>query len=300
MNMHPSVVRKSPVKRTNFPLMASKAFPVFKNVRCDRFSRNEIAVYGGSVLYGGEVMRFAHLDEAGTSRSEKFCVVGGVVSHADVQWREIDAALKGLIEEFVPHEDRRGVVLHAKDVFHGTKKFHRDKWPMEKRVALLKRIASLPAEMGLHVVIGAVEKAQLSWSDCKFGSSKFEAYSYSLAFGLCGVHIEYLMREEVEADEVATLIVEDVPNMRRYAQAGYNILKDKETPWQEKEGIKSYMPFEKIVEQPLFSKKSESSILQIADTIAFVSGRLLNGGKNVREYFDLFKDQIVSLPHQRS
>ncbi len=86
--------------------------------------------------------------------------------------------------------------------------------------------------------------------------------------------------------------------MRRYAKAGFNILKDKNNVWEEKEEFINYMPFERIVEQPLFSGKAESSILQISDTIAFVIGRMLNGRNNVREYFNLFQDQIINLPHQ--
>ena len=219
------------------------------------------------------------------------------MSHADSQWRNLNRALDDIIGEFVPAGEKDGIVLHAKDIFHGTKRFHRDRWPLAKRVELLRCISKLPDMMSLPVVLGAIDKSQYSWGPQTDNVAQFEANSYSLAFGLCATHVEYFMRSHL-SDEVAALVVEDVPNMRRYAQLGYKILTDATLPWQQADDVFNYMPFERIIEQPLFAEKKDSSILQIADTIAFVAGRLLNGGDNVREFFDLFEAQIVLLPHQ--
>ncbi len=261
---------------------------------------SRLLAFGGGSLTGGAPLRFAHIDEAGTSRDEKLCVVAGVVSHPDAQWLSINQHLIELADELAPPEDREGIVFHAKDIWHGTKKFHRDKWCREKRIDLLKRICRMPVDFAMPVIAGAIDKADHKWGgEIKPGSEKWEAQMYSLAFGLCVIHFEYVMRELCGPNEVGTVIAEDVPNMRRYAKWGYDHLRDKDVNWDVRKDIKNYMPIERIVEQPLFSNKTDSSILQIADTVAFVLGRRLNGHTDVQELLDLFSDQLIILPHQQ-
>jgi Protein of unknown function (DUF3800) len=244
-------------------------------------------------------LRFAHVDEAGTSRDEPYCVVAGVVSHADHQWRVLNEHLSELADEFVPAEDREGIVFHAKDIWHGAKRFPRERWPMEKRRALLAELASMPEKFALPVVHGLVEKAMHKWGDTKAGSAEFEAKSYSLAFGMCAVNVEYVVREMCGENEVAMLVAEDAPAMRRHAQGGFKILSDPKHKWQVTDGIRNYFPLVKVIEQPLFAAKDESSILQISDTIAFILTRKINKKGDVDDLFKLFAGQIAFLPHQR-
>jgi hypothetical protein len=242
-------------------------------------------------------VRLIHLDEAGTSKHENVCVVAGVMSDADEQWVPLNSRLSVLIEEYFPKEKRNGAVFHCKDIWHGSGQFHRDVWPREKRLSLLGKLAMIPSEFSLPIVSGVIDKREQSW-DCKQGTAKWEAHSYSLAFGLCAVHAEYVMHEN-HAGEIAMIIAEDVPPMRRYAQSGYQILTDPRHPWEGIKDVVNYMPIAQIVEQPLFSAKGQSSILQIADCIAFILGRIMNGKTDIMPWFEKFKDNLVILPHQR-
>lgn len=255
--------------------------------------------FGGGTLRNGAPVRFAHVDEAGTSNNEQFCVVAGVVSHPDRQWMALNQALKDLAKEFVPAAERDKTIFHAKDIWHGSKRFNRDIWPREKRMALLERLADLPLAHSLPVIGSPLDKAQPSWEGVKHGSQQWQGWNYSLAFGLCAIHFEYVLRSMCAEHELGTIIAEDAPAMRAHAKEGYRILSDPHVTWQTSPGIESYMPLARIVEQPLFCAKDESSILQIADLIAFTLARRLNGHDDVQPLINRFASQFVILPHQR-
>jgi hypothetical protein len=263
-----------------------------------QFGDSGLPSFGGGHLMNGAPVRFAHIDEAGTSRDEANCVVAGVVSHPDRQWLSINQHLTKIADEFVPPEQREGVIFHAKDIWHGTKKFRRDVWPRPKRLELLHELAKVPCEFELPVIAGVAEKERLTW-DVPKGSKNWLARNYSLAFGLCAIHFEYVLREMCEPHELGTIIAEDLPEMRQHAKWGCDRLRDPKAQWQEDDGVVNYMPMQRVIEQPLFAIKTESAILQIADLVAFVLGRVLNGNRDVQPLLDRFKSQIVILPHQR-
>lgn len=249
-------------------------------------------------MMDGAPVRFAHIDEAGTSKSEPHCVVAGVVSHPDRQWLSINQHLKKLADEFVPSADRAGIIFHAKDIWHGSKRFRRDEWPRPKRVELLHELAQIPDKFSLPVIAGVVEKASLGW-DVPPGTKAWGGRNYSLAFGLCAIHFEYVLREMCAPYELGTIIAEDLPEMRQHAKWGCDHLRNPNIKWEKMDGVVNYMPLQRVIEQPLFAAKTDSAILQVADLVAFVCGRILNGNRDVQPLFDRFKDQVVVLPHQK-
>jgi hypothetical protein len=259
-----------------------------------------LRAFGGSPLIGSAPLRYAHLDEAGTSRDEAHCLVAGVVSHPDTQWRQLADHLNDIMAEYVRSpQDRRGLVFHAKDIFHGTKRFHRNDWPLDKRQSLLTDICRIPAIFDLPVVFGPVLKNQMSWGDVKVGSARLEASNYGLAFGLCALSVEYVLKTKCDKNEIAHLIVEDVPNMRQYATSGYQILSDPSHDWSHSPESLPHVPLRRIVEHPQFAPKSGSALLQIADAMAFVLGRRINGRSDVDRFAIGFFENLVVLPTGR-
>lgn len=252
-----------------------------------------VRAFGGGRLLGSNAVRFAHLDEAGTSRKERYAVVAGIVSHADKQWKALNQYLSDMMDDLVPKQFRDGIVLHAKDLFHGVKKFDREKWPRERRLRIMMELAKMPAAFDIPVVIGICDKPQHSWGDIK-NQSEIDASNYALAFGLAAVAVEYFMRNRAP-DEVATLIAEDVPHMRRHAKGGYNVLKSSNRNWND-HALSSYCPLQCIVEHPMFAAKDESSILQVSDLIAFTLCRRANGNADVDELVRQYLPNVVSLP----
>ena len=90
-----------------------------------------------SPLWGDKIVRLVYLDEVGTSnpRDEPFLVITGIAVNADRQFKEVESYLDGLLHKHVAEPD--GIVFHAMELWHGTKQFHRDHWPLEKRLEIL-------------------------------------------------------------------------------------------------------------------------------------------------------------------
>jgi hypothetical protein len=254
-----------------------------------------VKAFGGADLCGSKAVRFAHLDEAGTSRKERYAVVGGFVSHADNQWRALNQYLIDMADDLVPAEYRAGIIFHAKDLWHGAKKFHRDRWPREKRMAILEAIALIPSKFNIPVVVGITQKDKHRWSHAS-DENDVDASNYALAFGLAAGCVEYFMRTFTQ-DEVATLIAEDVPHMRAHAKRGYRVLQDPSWPWDDYPQLIGTAPLTRIVEHPMFAAKDESSILQVADLIAFTMCRRANGSKDVNHLIEHYARYLIELPN---
>lgn len=114
---------------------------------------------------------------------------------------------------------------------------------------------------------------------------------------MCVINFESYLRELPDHREVGTVIAEDVPHMRKYAQFGYQRLMEK-SDWSD--GVNAqYLPIRRVVEEPLFSGKKGSALLQISDTLAFLLGRYRNGHEDAETFIQRFHSQIYVLPHQR-
>jgi hypothetical protein len=228
--------------------------------------------------------RFAHLDEAGTSSKEPFAVVAGVISNPDKQWRALEQYLVDLADDLVPSEMREGAVFHAKDLWHGTGHFPKEKIDRDRRNRILQELAKIPIKFDVPVVVGATDKKQYADTPNK------RELCYSVAFGMAAIAVEHFMRQYCDESEVASIIAEDVPEMRRHAKWGYKRLKVPKL-WDN-----PLLPIQRIAETPNFAEKSDSSILQVADTLAFVCCRRLRGKEDVGFLFDEFKENIISWP----
>lgn len=251
--------------------------------------------FGGAPLCGDRALKWAHLDEAGTSAKEQCCVVAGIVSSPDGQWRQLNKYLDDLRGEFASGQPE--IIFHAKDIWHGTKNFHRDRWPRDRRVALLYELAKIPRIFQLPVIGAAVQKDKHNWNFEDGSHPNRDSWCYALAFGMCVINFESYMRELSDDREVGTVIAEDNTHMRRYAQFGFNTLLQNVD---RRESINArYLPIQRVVEQPLFTEKRGSALLQISDTLAFLLGRHRNGHSDADAFIHHFSNQIYELPHQR-
>ena len=92
-------------------------------------------------------VRLVYLDESGTSNPEQepVLVVAGVIVNADQDWLGLDRHLKSIMRKRLP-EDLSTGIFHAKDIWHGEKKFYRAKWPLTKRMEIISDLAAIPAK----------------------------------------------------------------------------------------------------------------------------------------------------------
>ncbi len=233
-------------------------------------------------------MRFAHLDEAGISAREPVALVGGILSNPDKQWTALEKYLCDMADDLIPADLREGAIFHAKDLWHGNGLFSKDRFDREARNHILIELAKIPVAFDVPVVIGAINKA-----DQKAVSDNHNALCYAMAFSMAVIGVEHFMRTWGDEGEIASLIVEDTAEMRKHAKWGYDRIRDR-SAWAGKQA--GYLPITRIKENPLFTPKSDSSILQIADTIAFVSCRRIRGQRDCQFLFDEFKENIILFP----
>ena len=111
-------------------------------------------------LLGHNLVRLLYLDEAGTDRGASTLVVAGILVHGDRDWPEIDKRISALIEKHISIADRPGIIFHATDIFHGSRRFDRRKpeWTLDKRMAILRDLATIIEDMALPVVAGGYNK----------------------------------------------------------------------------------------------------------------------------------------------
>lgn len=255
---------------------------------------------GGPLQEGARFVRWAHIDEAGISKNDKVAAVAGILSEPDRHYHALATRLRE-IEQSVPEPLRRGgLIFHAKDIWHGNKRFDKDLWlkhgyDKARRRSLVHEICKIPAEFDLPVIMGVNEKAEHSWDallSLNVGKKlSTERLNYALAFLMCCIMLEAFMREHIEGDEVAHIVAEDTNEMREHARWGYDLLQSPFATWTG--SYREFLPLRRVVEDPMFSAKTRSSLLQIADSIAFVTSRYYGGYEDVSECFAAFFPKIV-------
>lgn len=229
-------------------------------------------------------VRFIFVDEAGTSDHEPITVIASLIVHADEQLLFADTAIKEALDA-VPSLYREGFHFHATEVWN-SKEF-REGWGLTDRLALLKTMMSLPRRLGIPInvaicpresSIGVPEDILRS----KMGLSKAQ-YQHVLTFGQGMARADKYVRDHADPKEVATIVAEDVPEMRRHLQDAIRIIRSDPSlarpvtgvRWTKKEQELGYQTQEtdqrisRIRGTIHFAAKQDEPILQLADACAF-------------------------------
>jgi hypothetical protein len=263
--------------------------------------------FGGGPLRGDKIVRLVYLDEAGISnpRDEPFLVIVGIAVNADRQFKEVESYLDGLLHKHVPEPD--GIVFHAMELWHGTKQFHRDHWPLEKRLEILDDLAQVPRKFGLPIFYGSTNRLEIRsalplLSSAPIRQDVLERAVHAHSFLHFIAQLETFMRANYP-DEVAMLIAEDRPEVRsavkftngvfrgrglKQDQASFEAIKNKL--------LSQLMPLERIVETVHFVQKRESSLLQIADLCAFAIKRNMQKAQRWERLYIPLHEQVIFRP----
>lgn len=265
--------------------------------------------FDGSLLRGNRLVRLIYLDEAGVSnpKHEPFLVVAGVAVDADRQFKAIEAHLDALAEKHVPNRNKGYFAFHAMELLHGTKNFDRRNWPLQKRLEILDDLAAIPRQFDLPICWGATDRiAAPALLSSPVDPLLFEQIIHSHAFFKFVIQIEVLMRATAN-DEVAVLIAEDRPIMRKMLKLAHAIFRGR-APSDFQENMQKLLddqdtkifrialPLERIVETVHFAQKNESSLLQIADICAFSIKRQVQKAQHAEKLYDVLKAQILFTP----
>jgi Protein of unknown function (DUF3800) len=260
--------------------------------------------FGGGPLRGDKIVRLVYLDEAGTSnpKEEPFLVVAGLAVNADRQFKEVEACLDSLLRKHVSEPD--GIVFHTMELWHGTKQFDRDHFPLEKRLEILGDVAQIPRKFGLPIFYDSTNRLEIRSAlptlvGVPIKQDLLERVIHAHSFLHFIAQLETFMRENAP-DEVAMLIAEDRPEVRSIVKFTHGIFRGRGPKQLQAsfEQIKNrllgrLMPLEKIIETVHFVQKRESSLLQIADLCAFAIKRNMMKAKHWERLYTPLHDQVI-------
>lgn len=260
----------------------------------------------GAPLEGSKPVRYVYVDEAGTSANEPVSVVAGVIVHPDTQWRVVEAEINRLFDQFVPDQFRKGFVFHAVDVFGGGKL--RDVWDKASRWELLDAMVLTPRRFRLPIAYGLVRRQALAPDFAKEAKLSLASLDHAIAFFGCVAYADKYLRLHTGPDEVATLVVEDVPEMRKvlggipemlradtYTLKPEHIRQDVTDITPEKAAQGDDLKVTKIVDTPHFVVKKGAPLLQLADACAFTIRRWISRQSRGDDLMQILKGNLPVL-----
>lgn len=267
---------------------------------------NELALiapgsFSGGPLLGQQLVRITYLDEAGVSNQheEPYLVVAGIIIEPDRSYTRVEAYLRELREQYFPDGEGlpdealaygRPFIFHAKDVWHGSGAFPREKWPLQKRMKIFNDLSKIPRDFNLPIVWGAIDRNK-HWESENFKTRRdADKRAHGLAFFLAARRVDQWMREQAPT-EFTLLFAEDRAEVKQYIDTAHAIYTDRETyTWDHSDAFHSLH----IIEPVSFVRKAQSPILQIADHCAFIIKRKLQGCKYVRPYYSNIRPKLWS------
>lgn len=226
-------------------------------------------------------MRYIYVDEAGTSAVEPVTVVVGIIVKPDDHWIAARREISRLIET-VPEPYRDGFHFHAKSIW-GDKRY-RDGWSLEERLKLIGGFASIPSRLGMSIALGKVRRdagGQEILDQFMLNSHmSLPQWQHAMAFAECMKKADGYLRERCDVGEIATLIAEDIPEMRTNLRTAFEVAKRLYVPPQllvdaGNEG-RLHQGISQIQDGVQFAAKTQAPLLQVADACAFCFRRFFS------------------------
>lgn len=253
--------------------------------------------FGSGLLRGDRPMRYVFVDEAGTSAKEPVTVVVGIIADADAHVMSAEAFVRELIDA-VPDQHKSDFVFHATQVF-GDRRYQSD-WSMTDRLHLLKGMMRIPRRIGMALTLAAVWRKpgfhgdlpkSLGMTDCQF--------EHLFAFGVCLAVSDRNIRRKARPREVATVVAEDVPEMRKFLRKVPQVFREhpihlppkmlRETEGDKEAGFSTQsgeLRITRIRSSVHFVEKADDPLVQVADACAYGLRRYFAGEKFGDEYAD--------------
>ncbi len=188
-------------------------------------TRPSRAIFGGH-LWGDLLVRYIFMDEAGTSALEPVTIIVGLIANADDHVMSAEALAHEAIGA-VPAQYKKDFVFHAMQVFGGSK-YQSGNWGLTDRLDLLQTMMSIPRRIGMAVTLSVMWRGAV---DYLHGEGIHPSLSPSesdhlMAFHQCVAIADRAIRKHAGPREVATIVAEDVPKMRRFMKVIPRILRE--------------------------------------------------------------------------
>ena len=162
------------------------------------------------------------LPAASDVRQDDRLSLGGILVHADSHWLAAATCIRQLLDSYVPENRRRGFIIHAKEVLGGGRDFAN--WNFAARIKLIKAIVKIPRKLGMVICLGMVRR-DAGAPDLR-GKLRPEKFQHLFAFQHCVANADQYLRTYADPSEVASIVAEDVYDMRRLLRARIDMLRE--------------------------------------------------------------------------
>lgn len=246
-------------------------------------------------------MKLVYQDEGGTAAHERYLVVAGVMVDGDRQLVAVENHLDILVQKHIPEGDRSGFVFHATDIWSGKKYFgDRNKWPMERRLDILRDLARIPGHFDIPIAWGFVDKNSFPDPNMAiaFKPEEIDVARHVMAFTDCSLVVEDFMRSCT--GEIALIIAEDRDIVRQAVKEALALYRSPQQLKAWKLDQKPLLPFRRIRDTVHFAKKPESRHLQLADACTFFIRGHLNQQIRGEFLYSELKQMLLVFPAQDS
>lgn len=220
------------------------------------------------------------MDEAGTSAREPVTVVVGLIADADEHVLSAEALALEAIQA-VPPQFKNDFVFHATEVFAGKK--YRETWSITDRLRLLAHMMSVPKKIGLSICISVQWRNAVDWGDTPSGLGlSASQFDHLMAFNKCIGVCDRNIRQHAGPREVASVVAEDIPEMRRFLRNAPRLLREtpmhlgpadlRETIADREAGYSRQcgeLRVTRIRNSVHFVAKAEDPLVQVADACAY-------------------------------
>jgi hypothetical protein len=226
-------------------------------------------------------LRYIFMDEAGTSAVEPVTVVVGIIANADEHVLRAEALVSEILGA-VPQNLRSDFIFHATQVY-GDKKYQDGEWSLTDRLNLLYAMMSVPRRIGMAITLAVHWRGKVDYTEtiAKFSLTPAQADHFQ-SFYYCIALADRNIRKHADYREVATVVAEDIPEMRMHLANIPRMLRDypvnlpqwgmRKTPSDEEAGyIKQSgdIRVTRIRNSVHFVEKSEDPLVQVADACAY-------------------------------
>jgi hypothetical protein len=264
-----------------------------------RFERRDLKKKG--VFGEGLSLRYIYVDEAGTSEREPVTIVAGIIVEADTQFVPAEKELDALKKDYVPTSMQEKFISHATTIW-GSQRI-REAWQFEERLAYLLGIMSLPRRLGIPLSFGLVRRTAPMPPDFNLNLLSPAQFHHTLAFSGAVSRADKYIRDYGRPEEVATLVVENIPEMHSFLRKIVNGLRSEPITLSDPDDFiltgaelglgvllqEGVFGIERIRDGVHFQEKGESPFLQIADACAFGLRRYFAGQSSG----DIFAEAIL-------
>jgi hypothetical protein len=228
--------------------------------------------------FDGVTVRYIYMDEAGTDTHAPVSVVVGIVVQPDRQWRSLERRIDQVRRAHVPDDAWTAWKrhFHMKDLFNGGK-LNRDEWPPAKRHAIVRDLLSILREEKVPIAIGYARRAeQLPDPLTPVQKAKWD---HVLAFSQCVNCADKYLRRSAP-DEIACLVAEDVPELKRHLKETLKWASSEDAL----EQCEAFGSVTQIVDSIYWQGKDDAVLLQLADACAYMVARYFANKRDVGDF----------------